>query len=62
MYQLIEKFLESSKEIEDNIFPFIANEPTPNPSANPTTETKEVKEDKKEGSGVLTLIIGVHCL
>jgi CDP-6-deoxy-D-xylo-4-hexulose-3-dehydrase len=25
MYQLIEKFLESSKEIEDNIFPFIAN-------------------------------------
>ncbi len=33
-------------------------EPTPNPSANPTTETKEIKEDKKEGSGVLTLIIG----
>ena len=32
--------------------------PAPNPSVNPTTETKEVKEEKKEGSGVLTLVIG----
>jgi CDP-6-deoxy-D-xylo-4-hexulose-3-dehydrase len=31
MYQLIEKFLESSKEIEDNIFPFIANKKNFNP-------------------------------
>jgi len=30
----------------------------PNPSSNPTTETKEVKEEKKEGNGVLTLVIG----
>ena len=39
-----------------------ANEPAPvqapNPSSNPTTETKEVKEEKKEGNGVLTLVIG----
>lgn len=35
-----------------------ANEPTPNPSANPTTEAKDTKEDKKGGSGVLTLVIG----
>jgi hypothetical protein len=32
--------------------------PTPNPSSNPTTETKVVKEEKKEGTGVLTLVIG----
>jgi hypothetical protein len=32
--------------------------PAPNPSVNPTTETKVVKEEKKEGSGVLTLVIG----
>ena len=31
MYQLIEKFLASSKEIEDNIFPFIANKKNFNP-------------------------------
>lgn len=35
-----------------------AKEPTPTPSANPTTEAKDTKEEKKEGSGVLTLIIG----
>lgn len=37
-----------------------ANEPAPapNPSANPTTEAKDTKEDKKGGSGVLTLVIG----
>jgi hypothetical protein len=35
-----------------------ATEPTPNPSSNPTTETKVVKEEKKEGTGVLTLVIG----
>jgi hypothetical protein len=33
-------------------------EPAPNPSVNPTTEIKVEKEEKKEGSGVLTLIIG----
>jgi len=38
--------------------PAPAPAPTPNPSSNPTTETKEVKEEKKEGSGVLTLVIG----
>ena len=31
MYQLIEKFLASSKEIEENIFPFIANKKNFNP-------------------------------
>lgn len=35
-----------------------AQAPAPNPSVNPTTETKVVKEEKKEGSGVLTLVIG----
>ena len=35
-----------------------AKEPTPTPSANPTTEVKETKEEKKEGSGVLALVIG----
>ena len=35
-----------------------AKEPTPTPSANPTTEAKETKEEKKEGSGVLALVIG----
>ena len=37
-----------------------ANEPAPapTPSANPTTEDKDKKEEKKGGSGVLTLVIG----
>ena len=41
MYQLIEKFLASSKEIEENIFPFIANKKNFNPETDSAYEVYE---------------------
>jgi len=50
MYQLINKFIESAKEIEGEVFPFLANKKSFNPETDSVAKlfTKAIEGPKEE--------------